>query len=154
MPHRHPLSTTVKFKKLHPDVELPEKKSVSAAGMDIRAWLPDGPVGIPPHERKIVDTGFAIEIEEGYEAQVRPRSGLAIKQGITVVNSPGTIDADYRGEVKVGLINMGSTTYILEPGTRIAQLVIAAVPRVSVVEVDELSETERGEGGFGSTGTK
>lgn len=150
---RHPLSTTVKFKRLHDDAQLPERKSDDAAGMDIYAYLPDGKIGIPPGERKLVDTGFAVEIEPGYEAQVRPRSGMAIKSGISVVNSPGTIDSDYRGEVKVGLINLGSTTHILEPGTRIAQLVIAAVPRVSVMEVEELSETKRGEGGFGSTGT-
>ncbi len=149
---RHPLSTTVKFLKLHDDVELPERKSDDAAGMDIRAYLPNGKVGIPPMERKIINTGFKMELDPGYEAQIRPRSGLAIKEGITVVNSPGTIDADYRGEVKVGLLNTSSTTYILEPGTRIAQMVIAAVPRVSVQVVTELSETKRGEGGLGSTG--
>jgi dUTP pyrophosphatase len=150
---RHPLSTTVKFRKLHDDVQLPERKSEEAAGMDLYAYLPDGKIGIPPGERKIVPTGFQMQMDSGYEAQIRPRSGLAIKQGITVVNSPGTIDSDYRGEVKVGLINMGNTTYILEPGTRIAQMVIQAVPRVSVLEVEELDETVRGEGGFGSTGT-
>ena len=149
---RHPLSTTVKFKKLHDDVTLPEHKSEKAAGMDIRAYLPDGKIGIPPGERKIIKTGFAMELDTGYEAQVRPRSGLAIKQGVTVVNSPGTIDSDYRGEVKVGLINLGNTTYILEPNDRIAQLVIQAIPRISVMEVEELSLTERGEGGLGSTG--
>ena len=150
---RHPLSTTVKFRKLHDDVQLPERKSEEAAGMDIHAYLPDGKIGIPPGERKIVATGFQMEMAAGYEAQIRPRSGLAIKEGVTVVNSPGTIDSDYRGEVKVGLINLSSTTYILEPGTRIAQMVIQAVPRISVLEVEELSSTERGEGGFGSTGS-
>jgi len=149
---RHPLSTTVKFKKLHDDVQLPERKSEEAAGMDIHAYLPNGKVGIPPMERKVIPTGFQMEMDPGYEAQIRPRSGLAIKEGITVVNSPGTIDSDYRGEVQVGLLNTSSTTYILEPNTRIAQMVIAAVPRVSVQEVDELSDTERGEGGLGSTG--
>jgi dUTP pyrophosphatase len=149
---RHPLSTTVKFLKLHDDVQLPEHKSEEAAGMDIRAYLPDGKIGIPPMERKVVATGFKMEMDSGYEAQIRPRSGLAIKEGITVVNSPGTIDSDYRGEVKVGLLNTSSTTFILEPGTRIAQMVIAAVPRITVMEVDELSSTERGEGGLGSTG--
>jgi len=103
-------------------------------------------------ERKIIRTGFKMELDAGYEAQIRPRSGLAIKEGITVVNSPGTIDSDFRGEICVGLLNTSSTTYILEPGIRIAQMVIAAVPRVSVQVVDELSETERGEGGLGSTG--
>ena len=150
---RHPLSTTIKFQKLHDEVQLPEYKTELAAGMDLHAWLPDGKIGIPPLERKVVPCGFCMELEEGFEAQVRPRSGLAIKQGITVVNSPGTIDADYRGEVMVGLINLSSTTYILEPGTRIAQMVIAAVPRVAVEVVAELSSTERGAGGFGSTGT-
>ena len=149
---RHPLSTTVKFKKLHDDVQLPERKSEEAAGMDIRAYLPNGKIGIPPMERKVISTGFKMEMDSGYEAQIRPRSGLAIKEGITVVNSPGTIDSDYRGEVKVGLLNTTARTYILEPGTRVAQMVIAAVPRVSVQEVTELSETERGEGGLGSTG--
>ena len=149
---RHPLSTTVKFLKLHDDVQLPERKSEEAAGMDLHAYLPNGKIGIPPGERKIVNTGFKIEVGVGYEAQIRPRSGLAIKEGITVVNSPGTIDSDYRGEVKVGLLNTTARTYILEPGTRVAQMVIAAVPRVSVQEVTELSETERGEGGLGSTG--
>lgn len=151
---RHPLSTIIKFQKLHDEVQLPEYKTELAAGMDLHAWLPDGKIGIPPLERKIVSCGFCMELEEGFEAQVRPRSGLAIKQGITVVNSPGTIDADYRGEVMVGLINLSSTTYILEPGTRIAQMVIAAVPRVAVEVVAELSSTERGAGGFGSTGQR
>ena len=149
---RHPLSTTVKFQRLHDDVQLPERQHDDDAGMDIRAYLPDGKVGIPPGERKIVTTGFKMEMDAGYEAQIRPRSGLAIKQGITVVNSPGTVDSNFRGEIKVGLLNTGATTYILEPGTRIAQMVIAAVPRVSVQVVEELSETERGEGGLGSTG--
>jgi len=150
---RHPLSTTVKFKKLHEDVQLPSYQHDHDAGMDVRAWLPDGAIGIPPGERKLVSTGFAVEIEPGYEGQIRPRSGLAVKEGITVVNTPGTIDATYRGEVKVGLLNTSSTTYILEPNTRIAQMIVQALPRVSIQEVDELSDTERGEGGFGSTGT-
>jgi len=149
---RHPLSATVKFKKLEADVQLPEHQSDGAAGMDLRAYLPDGKIGISPGARKVVRTGFAMQLDTGYEAQVRPRSGLAIKEGVTVVNSPGTIDSDYRGEVKVGLINLGSTTYILEPNTRIAQLVVQALPRISVQEVEELDDTERGAGGLGSTG--
>lgn len=149
---RHPLSTTVKFKKLHDDVELPERHSDEAAGMDLRAYLPDGKIGISPGARKVVATGFAMQLDPGYEAQIRPRSGLAIKQGVTVVNSPGTIDSDYRGEVKVGLVNLSTTTFILEPGTRIAQMVVQAVPRVTVQVVEELDSTQRGEGGFGSTG--
>lgn len=154
---RHPLSATLRFKKLHDDVELPQKHSEQAAGLDLRAYLPGGKIGIPPGERKVVATGFAMHLDAGYEAQIRPRSGLAIKQGITVVNSPGTIDSDYRGEVKVGLINLSSTTYILEPGTRIAQMVVQAIPRVSILELkddEELEGTERGEGGLGSTGSK
>lgn len=122
--------------------------------MDLRAWLPDGPIGISPHERKIVPLGFKMELESGYEAQIRPRSGLAIKEGITIINAPATLDADFRGEIMVGLINLGNTTFIVEPGARIAQMVIQAIPRVTKVEVESLSETQRGEGGFGSTGTK
>lgn len=148
----HPLSTMVKLKRLHPDAQLPERKSEHAAGMDLYAYLPDGPVGIPPGERKLVPCGFAMELSPGYEAQVRPRSGLSIKQGITVVNTPGTIDADYRGEVMVALHNVSNRTFILENGERIAQMVVSVLPRITVLEVEELSETERGEGGFGSTG--
>jgi dUTP pyrophosphatase len=152
---RHPLSVTVRFKRLHEDAQLPERKSDEAAGFDLHAHLPDGKIGIPPGGRKLVGTGFAMQLDAGYEGQVRPRSGLAIKEGVTVINAPGTIDSDYRGEVKVGLVNMGDTTYILEPGTRIAQLVVAAVARVSVVVLEddeELDDSERGAGGFGSTG--
>jgi len=152
---RHPLSVTVRFKRLHDDVQLPERQSEEAAGFDLRAYLPGGKIGIPPGERKLVQCGFTMQLDPGYEGQIRPRSGMAIKEGVTVANSPGTIDSDYRGEVKVGLLNLNPTTYILEPDTRIAQLVIAAVPRVSVIELEEaeeLDESARGEGGFGSTG--
>lgn len=152
---RHPLSTTVRFKRLHDDAQLPERQSEEAAGFDLHAYLPDGKIGIPPGERKLVATGFAMQLDPGYEGQVRPRSGLAIKQGITVVNAPGTIDSDYRGEVKVGLINTGNTTYILEPGTRVAQLVIAPVARTAVVVLEDdeqLDDSDRGDDGFGSTG--
>ena len=152
---RHPLSVTLRFKKLHDDVKLPQRMSDEAAGFDLHAYLPDGKVGIPPGERKLVSCGFAMQLDAGYEGQVRPRSGLAVKHGITVVNSPGTIDSDYRGEVKVALINLGNTTYILESGTRIAQLVVAATARVAVIELpddEELDESTRGDGGFGSTG--
>jgi dUTP pyrophosphatase len=152
---RHPLSTTVRFKRLHDDAQIPERKSDEAAGFDIHAHLPGGKIGIPPGERKLVATGFAMQLDAGYEGQVRPRSGLAIKEGVTVVNTPGTIDSDYRGEVKIGLINLGNTTFILEPGTRIAQLVVAPVARTSVIVLEddeELDDSERGEGGFGSTG--
>lgn len=153
---RHPLSATIRFKLLHEDAQAPTRHSEEAAGFDLHAYLPGGKVGIPPGGRKLVPCGFAMQLDPGYEGQVRPRSGLAVGQGITVINSPGTIDSDYRGEVQVGLINLGATTYILEPGTRIAQLVVAAVPRATVVvleEDEELDPTERGGGGFGSTGT-
>jgi len=152
---RHPLSTTVRFKRLHEDAQLPERQSDEAAGFDLHAYLPDGKIGIPPGERKVVNTGFAMQLDAGYEGQVRPRSGLAIKHGVTVVNSPGTIDSDYRGEVKVGLINLGNTTFILEPGRRVAQLVIMPVARTSVLileDDEELESSARGDGGLGSTG--
>ena len=153
---RHPLSTTLRIKKLYKDAKAPERKSDEAAGWDLYAYLPDGKIGISPHERKLVGCGFAMQIDSGYEAQVRPRSGMATQHGITVANAPGTIDSDYRGEVKVCLYNMGTTTFILEPDTRIAQMVISALPRVSMVELkedEELEGTERGAGGFGSTGS-
>lgn len=152
---RHPLSTVVRFKKLHEDVALPVQAVEGSSGMDLRAWLPDGKIGIAPGQIKLVPTGFSMELEPGYEAQVRPRSGLACRHGITVVNAPGTIDASFRGEVQVGLVNLGPATHIIEPGDRIAQMVVQAVPRVTVVvleSADELSQTERGAGGFGSTG--
>lgn len=154
---RHPLSTVVRFKKLHEEVVLPEQAVDGSSGMDLRAWLPDGKIGIAPGQIQLVPTGFCMELEPGYEAQVRPRSGLACKQGITVVNSPGTIDAGFRGPVQVGLINLGAATHIIEPGDRVAQMVVQPVPRVTVVVLegdDELSQTERGDGGFGSTGVR
>ena len=109
-------------------------------------------VTLEPGERALVPTGFSLEIPTGHEGQVRPRSGLAVKKGLTVVNAPGTIDADYRGELKVALVNLGSDTVTVERGDRIAQLVVAPVVRVDVIEVDALSETPRGDGGFGHTG--
>lgn len=132
---------------------LPSYATPYSSGLDLRAAISE-PVKIKPFERVIIPTGLIIEIPEGYEGQVRPRSGLALKKGITVLNSPGTIDSDYRGEVKVILINLGNEEVVIERGDRIAQLVISPVQRVEVVEVEELSETIRGEGGFGSTGTK
>jgi dUTP pyrophosphatase len=153
---RHPLSTTVKFKRLLEEATLPSYKSEHAAGMDLHACLPDGArkVGIAPGETILVPCGFAMELEPGFEAQVRPRSGGTSLKSVLVPNSPGTIDADYRGEVKVILFNAGRETYIIEHGDRVAQMVICALPRVERVEVQELSETARGDGGFGSTGTK
>ena len=108
--------------------------------------------GLAPGERALVPCGIALALPAGYEAQVRPRSGLALRHGVTVLNAPGTIDADYRGEVKVPLINLGSEAFVVEPGMRIAQMVIAAVPTVNIIETESLDETERGQGGFGSTG--
>jgi len=131
---------------------MPAYETVNSAGMDLRAYLPDGELVIKPMQRALVPTGLFMEIPVGYEGQVRPRSGLAIKSGITVLNSPGTIDADYRGEVKVILINLSDTDFVIKSGDRIAQLVIAKHEQMEVVEVETLSETERGAGGFGHTG--
>lgn len=141
----------VRFQRLTPSATLPAYQTTLAAGMDLHADLPDGPVLLHGGARMVVSTGFNIEIPTGYEGQVRPRSGLAAKKGITVLNSPGTIDADYRGEISVILVNHGQSLMI-EHGDRIAQLVIAPVERVEVVETQVLSETERGAKGFGSTG--
>ncbi len=145
----------VKVKRLpHGEgIELPSYATEHSTGLDLRAALLE-PVSLKPMERVLVPTGFIFEIPEGYEGQVRPRSGLALKKGITVLNSPGTIDSDYRGEVKVLLINLGAEEVIIERGERIAQLVIAPVSRVQIVEVEEVSATARGDGGFGSTGVR
>lgn len=131
---------------------MPAYETVNSAGMDLRAYLPDCELVIKPMQRALVPTGLFMEIPVGYEGQVRPRSGLAIKSGITVLNSPGTIDADYRGEVKVILINLSDVDFVIKSGDRIAQLVIAKHEQMEVVEVETLSETERGAGGFGHTG--
>jgi dUTP pyrophosphatase len=130
---------------------LPAYATVLAAGMDLRAHL-DAPITLAPLQRALVPTGFHIALPPGYEAQVRPRSGLAAKHGITVLNAPGTIDADYRGEVKVILVNLSDTPFEIVPGERIAQMVVAKCEQVEWEEVDSLDETGRGEGGFGSTG--
>ncbi len=131
---------------------MPAYETVNSAGMDLRAYLPDGELVIKPMQRALVPTGLFMEIPVGYEGQVRPRSGLAIKSGITVLNSPGTIDADYRGEVKVILINLSDVDFVIKSGDRIAQLVVAKCEQMEVVEIETLSETERGAGGFGHTG--
>lgn len=132
---------------------LPAYQSAHAAGLDVVAAVPeDAPVSLAPGARALIPTGFALEIPIGYEAQVRPRSGLAIKQGVTLLNSPGTIDADYRGELMVIAINHGSEPFTVSRGDRLAQLVIAPVSHVEIVAVEELGATARGEGGFGSTG--
>ncbi len=133
--------------------DLPSYETIASAGMDLRANLPEAIV-LKPLERVIVKTGLFIELPIGYEAQVRPRSGLAAKKGITVLNSPGTIDADYRGEIGVILVNLSNEAFIIENGERIAQLVIAKHERAEWITVETLSETSRGEGGFGSTGVK
>ena len=130
---------------------LPSYESAGAAGMDLRAAV-DAPLSLQPGERALLPTGIAIALPEGFEAQVRPRSGLAVKHGITVLNSPGTIDSDYRGEIKVPLINHGDEAFLIQRGERIAQMVIAPVTQVSFEEEATLDETKRGAGGFGSTG--
>jgi dUTP pyrophosphatase len=132
---------------------LPEYATVHSAGLDLRADLENSLV-LKPLERTMVPTGLFIELPEGYEAQVRPRSGLAAKHGISIVNTPGTIDPDYRGEIKVILVNLSDVPFTLEPGERIAQMVIARFEHISWNEVETLSETERGAGGFGHTGVK
>ena len=137
-------------KSNHP---LPHYETLASAGMDLRASITQDII-LQPLERTIVKTGLFIELPIGYEAQVRPRSGLAAKKGITVLNAPGTVDADYRGEIGVILVNVSNEPFTIENGERIAQLVIAKHERAEWGEVDQLSETSRGEGGFGSTGTK
>jgi dUTP pyrophosphatase len=135
-------------------LDLPEYESKGAAGMDLRAAIEEGaPLVLAPGKRALVPTGFVFEIPEGFEGQVRPRSGLAFKHGITCLNSPGTIDSDYRGEVKVLLVNLGEEDFTVTRGMRIAQILIAPVSQARVVEIAEASETSRGAGGFGSTGT-
>lgn len=130
---------------------LPAYQTEHAAGMDVHAAI-DTPITLQSLERALISTGFFIELPVGYEAQVRPRSGLAYKYGLTVLNSPGTIDADYRGEVKVLLVNLSNETYTVQPGERIAQVVVAKHEQVTWREVESLSETTRGAGGYGSTG--
>ncbi|MBR5782528.1 MAG: dUTP diphosphatase [Bacteroidales bacterium] len=134
------------------DNQLPAYETIHSAGMDLRAYLPEGPIVLKPMQRTLVPTGLFMEIPEGYEGQVRPRSGLAIKNGITVLNTPGTIDADYRGEVKIILINLSDTDFTINSGERVAQIVFAKCEQMEVVNVETLSETERGTGGFGHTG--
>jgi len=141
----------IKIKKLHPAAKLPAYMTELAAGMDICACL-DTALTLTPGERVLIPTGIAFSIPSGYEIQVRPRSGLAIKHGIALVNSPGTIDADYRGEVGIILINHGLDDFAINPGDRIAQLVVAPICQAELIEVTELDSTVRGTGGFGHTG--
>ena len=132
---------------------LPEYATEGSAGMDIRANLDDS-VTLQPMERSLIPTGLFIELPAGYEAQVRPRSGMAIKQGITCLNSPGTVDSDYRGELKVILINLGNTAQVINHGDRIAQMVVAKTEMAALLLVEQLNNSHRGEGGFGHTGSK
>jgi dUTP pyrophosphatase len=147
------VSVAVKRLPHNADLPLPAYESAAAAGMDLPAAV-EQDLTLAPGERVLVPTGLAIALPNGYEAQVRPRSGLAARNGVTVLNTPGTIDADYRGEVKVILANLGREDFTIERGMRIAQMVIAPVVQAVLQEADALPETARGEGGFGSTGTK
>lgn len=145
-------SLSVKVKRVGAvDVPLPRYQTALAAGMDLCAAL-EAPCSLEPGERRVVPTGLALAIPAGYEGQVRPRSGLAARHGIGIVNAPGTLDADYRGEVRIVLINLGREPYVIQPLDRVAQLVIAPVVRAELELADELDTTERGAGGYGSTG--
>jgi dUTP pyrophosphatase len=147
-----PITVRVRRVRSHPEpLPLPRYETDLAAGMDLRADI-DGELTLGPMQRVAVPTGLALALPPDYEAQLRPRSGLALKHGITLMNSPGTVDADYRGEVRVVLVNLSQQSFTLRRGERIAQLVVAPVSRVSLVELEVLEATERGEGGFGSTG--
>ncbi len=149
------MSAIVKIKRLPhgQDLELPGFQTKDAAGIDLMAAIPaEEKISIAPNSSELIPTGVSIELPTGFEAQVRPRSGLALKQCITVLNSPGTIDADYRGEIKVILINHGKNEFEVTRGARIAQLVVAQLPKISFEEVNTLKSTERGASGFGSTG--
>ena len=142
---------TVKIKFLNENAELPRYMTEHSSGVDLSAGITES-VSIPPGKFKTIPTGIAVEIPEGYEGQVRPRSGLAAKYGIGLLNSPGTVDADYRGEVKIILFNFGDEDFVINPGERIAQMVFAKVHKAEIVENAELSQTRRGKGGFGHTG--
>ena len=143
----------IQIKKLSTSVSIPKYATPGSSGMDIAAYL-ENSIIINPGEKSLVSTGLMMAIPKGYEVQIRPRSGLAAKKNITVLNTPGTIDADYRGEIKVLLINHGKEKFVIENGERIAQMVVCPIVQANLEEVKELSETERGSGGFGSTGTK
>ena len=144
--------TKILIKRLSKEVSLPKYETSGSSGMDLAANI-DADINIDPGKTAIIPTGLALSIPKGFEVQIRPRSGLAAKQKISVLNTPGTIDADYRGEIKVILINLGQETFKVEKGLRIAQMVVCPVVQAQLKEVDDLSETERGKGGFGSTGT-
>ena len=143
--------TILKIQRLPHNVTVPEYKTPGAAGMDLCAAI-EKPVELKPFERALIPTGLKIELEHGYEAQIRPRSGLSIKHGITLINCVGTVDEDYRGEVCIALVNLSTQTYVIQPGERVAQMVISKYEQAELQVVTELSDTTRGEGGFGSTG--
>ena len=145
--------TEILIKRLSKEVSLPKYETSGSSGMDLAANI-DANINIDPGKTAIIPTGLALSIPKGFEVQIRPRSGLAAKQKISVLNTPGTIDADYRGEIKVILINLGHEPFKVEKGLRIAQMVVCPIVQAQLKEVDDLSETERGKGGFGSTGTK
>lgn len=145
--------TIIKIKKLFPDVELPEYKTQYSAGMDIKAYTKEN-ITIKAGEIKLIKTGLAIALPNGFEAQIRSRSGLSLKNGIIVLNSPGTIDSDYRGEIGIIIMNVSQNDFIVEPNMRIAQMIISKYEQAELKLVEELDETKRANGGFGSTGTK
>ena len=143
----------IQIKKVSTSVSIPKYETSGSSGMDVAAYIEKN-ITISPGEKALVPTGFSVSIPLGYEIQIRPRSGLAAKKNITVLNTPGTIDADYRGEIKVILINLGKEKFIIKNGERIAQMIVCPVVQADLKEVKELSDTARGSGGFGSTGTK
>ena len=143
--------TVLKIQRLLHNVNVPEYKTEGAAGMDLCAAISE-PVVLKPLERKLIPTGLKIELEHGYEAQIRPRSGLSIKHGISLINCVGTIDEDYRGEVCIPIVNLSNQSYVIQPGERVAQMIIAKYEQAKIEVVTELTDTVRGEGGFGSTG--
>ncbi len=146
--------TIINIIKKHPDIILPEYATEHSAGMDIRAYIPTDRIIIEPREWASIPTGLCIEVPVGMEVQIRPRSGLAFNHGVTVLNAPGTIDSDYRGEIHVALMNHNTIPFFVLNGDRIAQMVLAKVERACLYKTDKLSNTSRGEGGFGSTGVK
>ena len=145
--------TKIQIKKLSNEVLTPKYETSGSSGMDIAAYI-ERDIIINPGEKALIPTGFSLSVPRGYEVQIRPRSGLAVKKGVTVLNTPGTIDSDYRGEIKVILINLSKDEFSVKNGERIAQMVVCPIKQVIVEEVKELTETIRGVGGFGSTGTK
>ena len=145
--------TKILIKRLSKEVSLPKYETSGSSGMDLAANI-DANINIDPGKTAIIPTGLALSIPKGFEVQIRPRSGLAAKQKISVLNTPGTIDSDYRGEIKVILINLGHEPFKVEKGLRVAQMVVCPIVQAQIKEVDNLNETERGKGGFGSTGTK